>query len=222
LGCRFVNGIVLDFGVSSMQFDTPQRGFSFQSNGPLDMRYDPASPVKASDLVNEATEAELEEIIRTYGEERWAKRIAQAIVQARPLLTTSQLADVIDRSVGHRYQGMKIHPATRTFQALRIAVNQELQAIEAVLPQAVNALAPKGRLAMISFHSLEDRLVKDFVRRESRDCLCPPAQPICTCGHSALITMLNRKPIRPTEEEIAQNPRARSARLRVVERLAGT
>lgn len=222
LGWASVNGIVLDFGASSMQFDSPQRGFSFQSDGPLDMRFDPLNPVKASSLVNTLTEAELGDVIRIYGEERWAKRIARAIVQSRPLTTTRQLSDVIVNSAGRFYKDSRIHPATRTFQALRIVVNQELQAIEKVLPQAVRILAPKGRLATISFHSLEDRLVKNFFRQESRDCLCPPGLPVCTCGHSAVIFEVNRKPIQPSDSEIARNPRSRSARLRVIEKLDGT
>ncbi|MBC8336091.1 MAG: 16S rRNA (cytosine(1402)-N(4))-methyltransferase RsmH [Anaerolineales bacterium] len=214
-----VNGIVLDLGASSMQFDTPKRGFSFREDAPLDMRFDPAQPQSAADLINTYSEAELAEIIFRYGEERAARRISKAILRERPIHTTGQLASLIEKLLPRK--GMRVHPATRTFQALRIAVNDELGTIEKVLPQAVQALAPGGRLAIISFHSLEDRLVKQYFRHESRDCICPPRQPICTCEHKASIKEIVRKPIRPGDEEIAQNSRARSARLRIAERISG-
>jgi 16S rRNA (cytosine1402-N4)-methyltransferase len=218
-----VDGILLDLGVSSMQFDTPERGFSFQQEAPLDMRFDPRQTLSAADLVNELPEAELAQIIYRYGEERKSRQVARAIVQARPLRTTRQLAEVVARAVSagrkSRTGGRRTHPATRTFQALRIAVNSELDALEDVLPQAVAALAPGGRLAVIAFHSLEDRIVKKFFRQESRDCLCPSSQPVCTCGHHALIREVTRKPIRPEPAEVEHNPRARSARLRVAEKL---
>jgi 16S rRNA (cytosine1402-N4)-methyltransferase len=218
-----VDGIVLDLGASSMQFDTPARGFSFQQEAPLDMRFDPQQPISAADLVNELAEAELAEIIYRYGEERKSRQVARAIVKARPLQTTRQLAQVVARavSVGRKSSHGEghIHPATRTFQALRIAVNDELEALEAVLPQAVAALAPGGRLAVIAFHSLEDRIVKNYFRQESRDCLCPPHQPVCTCGHHAVIRQVTRQPVRPERAEIEHNPRARSARMRVAEKL---
>lgn len=223
VGWAKVNGILLDLGVSSMQLDAAQRGFSFSADAPLDMRFDPANPQTAARLVNELPEKELARILFQYGEETLAKQIAHAIVQARPVTTTGQLAEIVLRVVERR--GRKderkrpLHPATRTFQALRIAVNRELEALEEVLPQAVAALAPGGRLAVISFHSLEDRIVKQFFRRESADCLCPPRQPVCTCGHRATLVEVTRHPIRPQESEIAQNPRARSARLRVAERI---
>jgi len=186
------------------------------TDGPLDMRFDPtAGGPTAADLVNELPAEELAALLYRYGEERWSRRIAQAIVAARPLQTTKELAAVVERAVGRRG---RIHPATRTFQALRIAVNDELAALEAALPQAVEVLAPGGRLAVISFHSLEDRLVKRFMRRESRDCICPPEAPICTCDHRATLRLITRRPVRPTAEEVAANPRARSARLRVAER----
>lgn len=224
LGWSHVDGILLDLGVSSMQLDVAERGFSFSADAPLDMRFDPANPQTAAQLVNELSENELARIIFQYGEETYAKQIAHAITQARPVTTTSQLAEIVSRVVGRRgrKEGRRhpLHPATRTFQALRIAVNRELDALEAVLPQAVAALAPGGRLAVISFHSLEDRLVKRFFRRESADCLCPPRQPVCTCGHRATLVEINRHPIRPQKDEVAQNPRARSARLRVAERIA--
>jgi 16S rRNA (cytosine1402-N4)-methyltransferase len=196
--------------------ETPGRGFSFQSEGPLDMRFDPRQRRDAASLVNGLPEKELADLIWRYGEERNARRIASAICRARPIATTTELAEVIRRATGQRE---KIHPATRTFQALRIAVNEELQAIETVLPQAVELLAPGGRLAVISFHSLEDRLIKQFFRRESSDCICPPEQPVCTCGHHAVIRELTRRPVTPKEEEVQRNPRARSARLRVAEKL---
>lgn len=215
-GWQHVNGIIFDLGVSSMQIDAPERGFSFQKEGPLDMRFDPSQSADAAALVNTLAEKDLADLIWIYGEERHARRIARAICQARPISTTLELAELIRRTVGQRE---RIHPATRTFQALRIAVNQELQAIESALPQSIEVLAPGGRLAIISFHSLEDRLVKQFFRRESRDCICPPEQPVCTCGHRATIREITRRPIVPNEEETRSNPRARSARLRVAEKI---
>ena len=216
IGWERVDGILLDLGLSSMQVDTPERGFSFQHEAPLDMRFDPASPTTAADLVNTLPQDELANLIYRYGEERASRRIAQAIVKARPLQTTHQLAAVIESILPRRGP---THPATQTFQALRIAVNQELDRVENVLPQAVAALKSAGRLAVISFHSLEDRIVKAYFRRESRDCICPPRQPICTCGHKATLKEISRKPIAPGEAEITTNPRARSAKLRVVEKL---
>ena len=212
-----VQGILFDLGLSSMQLDTVARGFSFMAEGPLDMRFDPGQKQSAADLVNLLPEKELADLIWRYGEERYSRRIAAAICQARPLSTTTELADVIRKAVGGQRE--HIHPATRTFQAIRIAVNEELKAVEQALPLAVSALAPGGRLAVISFHSMEDRLVKQFFRLESRDCICPPEQPVCTCGHKASIHEVNRKPIQPGENEIQDNPRARSARLRVAEKL---
>ncbi len=221
LGWPPVQGIVTDLGVSSMQLDTAERGFSFRSDGPLDMRFSPDNPVRAADLVNRLPEDELADIIWRYGEDRLARRLARAIVQSRPLTSTGQLAEVIARASGSRSgRGAHIHPATRTFQALRIAVNRELQSIEDFLPQAVDSLATGGRLAVISFHSLEDRLVKQYFRRESRDCICPPEQPVCTCNHHAVIREVNRHPIQSSEGENQQNPRSRSARLRVAEKLS--
>ncbi len=216
-GWEQVEGIVFDLGVSSMQLDMPQRGFSFQTEGPLDMRFDPNQDTSAADLVNDMPEEELAQIIWRYGEERYARRIAQGIVRARPLRTTTQLAEVIYQVLGGRKE--RIHPATRTFQALRIAVNDELAAIGKALPQAVTALSPGGRLAIISFHSMEDRIIKQFYRQESKDCICPPGQPVCNCGHKASLRVITRRPIQPGEAEIEKNPRARSARLRVAEKL---
>ena len=215
---HLVNGIVLDLGVSSMQFDTAERGFSFREDAPLDMRFSPKIAESAADIINTYSEAELAEIIFRYGEERASRRIAKAIIRDRPIRTTFELASLISTVIPRR--GKRVHPATRTFQALRIAVNDELGSIESILPQATNALAPGGRLAIISFHSLEDRLVKQYFRRESKDCICPPRQPVCTCNHKASIKEIARKPIRPSDEEIAKNPRARSAKLRIVEKLS--
>jgi len=227
LGWRTVDGVLLDLGLSSMQLDTPQRGFSFQADAPLDMRFDPRNPVRAVDLVNALSEAELTDLLLRFGDERNSRKIAQAIIRSRPLSTTGQLADVVAGVASKRKlapgkragKKTRIHPATRTFQALRIAVNHELEALENILPQAIKALVPGGRLAVISFHSLEDRIVKQYFRRESKNCLCPPRQPICTCGHKAVLIEVNRRPIRPSPSELEQNPRARSACLRVVEKI---
>ncbi len=216
LGWQTVDGILLDLGLSSMQLDTPERGFSFSHDAPLDMRFDPHSSLTAAHLVNELPEDELADLLYRYGEEPAARRIAHAIVRARPLRSTLELASVIEALLPRRG---RIHPATQTFQALRIAVNAELEQVEAALPGAVASLRSGGRLAVISFHSLEDRLVKAYFRRESRHCLCPPRQPICTCGHRATLKEVNRKPLTPGVDEISANPRARSAKLRIVEKL---
>ena len=216
LGWSSINGIMLDFGVSSMQLDSPDRGFSFRSDAPLDMRFDPDGHVMAEDLVNGLPERDLANLIYNYGEERKSRQIARAITDSRPLYTTRELAEVITGII--KSEKGRIHPATRTFQALRIAVNDELKAIEEVLPQAVNSLTPGGRLAVISFHSLEDRIVKKYFRKESQDCICPPRQPVCTCSHKARIREISRRPIRPEDSEINKNPRARSARMRVAEK----
>lgn len=217
VGWAQVDGIVLDLGASSLQFDNAERGFSFQNDGPLDMRFNPESGLSAADIVNEWPEEELANVLYEYGEETQSRRVARAIVKARPLTTTMQLAEVVSKALGGRRGG--IHPATKSFQALRVAVNQELDTLQAALPQAVSALRQGGRLAIISFHSLEDRAVKQFFRRESQDCICPPEQLVCTCGHKASIRELTRKPVRPGEPELENNPRARSARLRVAEKL---
>jgi 16S rRNA (cytosine1402-N4)-methyltransferase len=226
IGWPAVNGILLDLGVSSMQFDTPERGFSFQADAPLDMRFSPEGETTAEDLVNHLGEKELADLIYRYGEEPRSRQIARAIVRSRPVHTTRELAEVVSKAARGGRQparprrgGRGMHPATLTFQALRIAVNGELEAVEKVLPQAVEALAPEGRLAVISFHSLEDRIVKEFFRQESRDCVCPPEQPVCTCGHKASVRPVTRKPLQADEAEVDRNPRSRSAKLRVVERL---
>lgn len=214
-----VDGILLDLGVSSMQLDQAERGFAFMQEGPLDMRFDPTSDVPtAADLVNLLEADELADILYRYGEERHSRRIAQAIVANRPFHTTRELAEVV--ASAYRGPREKIHPATRTFQALRIAVNDELGAVERTLPRAIDLLRPGGRLAVISFHSLEDRIVKQTFKREATDCICPPRQPVCTCGHTASVKLITRKPVEADDAEIAHNPRSRSAKLRVVERLA--
>ena len=218
LGWYKVDGILLDLGISSMQLDTPERGFSFQKDAFLDMRFDLQNPLRAVDLVNNLSEKELADVLYTYGEERRSRQVARAIVRARPVETTLQLASVVAGVTRSGKPGM--HPATRTFQALRIAVNQELDTLTEVLPQAVKYLLPGGRLAVIAYHSLEDRIVKKYFRRESKDCVCPPKQPICDCGHLASIKIITKRPIRPQNGEIEQNPRARSARLRVAEKIS--
>jgi 16S rRNA (cytosine1402-N4)-methyltransferase len=210
-------GVLFDLGVSSYQLTSPARGFSFVKDGPLDMRFDLTQSRTAADLVNRLPIEELANILYRFGEERQGRRIAQAIVAARPLETTRQLAEVIVKAVGRR-RG-RIHPATKSFQALRIAVNDELGALEEALPQAVELMRPGGRLAVLSFHSLEDRLVKRFFRNQAKDCICPPDQPVCTCQHEPMLRIITRRPVRPDVKEIAQNPRARSARLRVAEKL---
>lgn len=226
-GWEAVDGIVLDLGLSSDQLADETRGFSFISAG-LDMRFDPTRGQPASALVNQLSIPELADLLYRNGEERASRRIAQAIAAARPIQSAQQLADVVARAVrgtspsrGGRgpQRGGKIHPATQTFQALRIAVNDELGVLESVLPQAVELLKTGGRLAIITFHSLEDRIVKNFFRTESRDCICPPAQPVCRCGHHATLQILTTKPVRPSASEVVDNPRARSAKLRAVERL---
>ncbi|HEU4743849.1 MAG TPA: 16S rRNA (cytosine(1402)-N(4))-methyltransferase RsmH [Anaerolineales bacterium] len=222
LGWESVDGIVLDLGASSMQFDTPERGFSFLHDAPLDMRFGPHAVQTAADLVNRYSERELADLIYQYGEERESRKIARAIVRARPIHTTRELVAAIE-SVSPRRGSFdklrRVHPATRTFQALRIAVNEELTSIEEVLPQAVRALKPGGRLAMISFHSLEDRIVKDFFREQSKDRVNPPYERIYEEERKATLKEVNRKPIVPSDEEIKSNPRARSAKLRIVEKL---
>ena len=214
---KSVQGVLLDLGLSSMQLDDAQRGFSFQKEGPLDMRFDPSQPVTAADLVNGLPEGDLANLLARYGEERQARKVASAVIAARPLMTTVELANVVASVVKRTRRG--IHPATLTFQALRIAVNDEMRTLEIGLEQAVSLLASGGRLVVISFHSLEDRVVKHFLRQESKDCICPPERPMCTCGHKAVLRLHTQRPIRPQEAEVQANPRSRSARLRVAERL---
>lgn len=227
-GFAGVQAILLDLGVSSYQLAEGERGFSFLAAGPLDMRMDPQTGLTAAEIVNDWPQEALADLLFRYGEEPRSRRIARAIVAARPLRTTQELADAVSRALGGQ-RGQRLHPATRTFQALRIAVNDELAALEAVLPQAVELLAPAGRLAVIAFHSLEDRIVKRFLQRETRDCICdlaeegPPrarlARAACTCGHRATLRAVTRKPIQPGAEEVRDNPRSRSAKLRIAERI---
>jgi 16S rRNA (cytosine1402-N4)-methyltransferase len=212
-----VHGILFDLGLSSLQLSDNQRGFSFQHKAPLDMRFSPDQEITASDIINDYPEEELARLIRTYGEETAARRIARNIVQARPINNTVDLARIIERGVGKRQR--KIHPATKTFQAIRIAVNQELDHLELALKQAMDLLGYQGRLVVISYHSLEDRIVKQFMQRESTDCICPPEVPICTCGHTASLKQINKRIIAPSPEEIKRNPRSRSARLRAAEHI---
>ena len=211
--------ILFDFGISSTQLDAPERGFSFRGEGPLDMRMDVTADLTAEQIVNRFDAKEIERILRTYGEERWARRIAEFIVARRPLRTTRDLAQAVEAAIPRKAWPKDINVATRTFQGLRIAVNDELGEIEGGLKAALSTLKPGGRMATISFHSLEDRLVKSFFNVESKDCICPPQQPVCTCGHRATLRIVTRRPVRPSEEEVAANPRARSARLRVAEKL---
>ncbi len=213
-----VHGVLLDLGLSSLQLAEAERGFSFQHEGPLDMRFDQRQEHSAAEIVNEYSEEALADVLRRYGEETRARRIARRIVEHRPLRTTTELAKVVEKAVGGRARRLS-HPATRTFQALRIAVNQELLSLETALPQAYGLLGDLGRMVVLSYHSLEDRLVKQFIQRESRDCLCPPRQPVCTCEHKAGLRPVSRGAVRPSAEEVEGNPRSRSARLRVAERL---
>jgi 16S rRNA (cytosine1402-N4)-methyltransferase len=211
------DAILLDLGVSSMQIDRPERGFSYAADAPLDMRMDPSADYSAQELVNEASEKELEQIFRRFGEERYARQIARAIGKrrrAQPFERTGELVETIKQSIPAPARFGDGHPAKRVFQALRIAVNDELGELERALPAALQVLRPGGRLAVISFHSLEDRIVKRFMRDQERGCTCPPDFPVCVCGREPALRALNRKAIRPGADEIASNPRAASARLR--------
>lgn len=212
-----VDGILFDLGVSSLQLDTAERGFSFQLDAPLDMRFNPGQGLTASDIVNSFSEQELAKLIERYGEERHSRRIARYIVQNRPIATTVELAHLVEQASGGKRA--KIHPATRTFMALRIAVNSELQNLELALKQTINLLRPGGRLTVISYHSLEDRIVKQFMRCAASSCLCPPGTVVCLCGHVPTLKLISRKVIKPTSLEIESNPRSRSAKLRIAERL---
>ncbi|MEX2324661.1 MAG: 16S rRNA (cytosine(1402)-N(4))-methyltransferase RsmH, partial [Nitriliruptoraceae bacterium] len=216
-----VAGILLDLGLSSMQLDAPLRGFSYRYEAPLDMRMDPDRAMSAADLVNDAPQHELARIIRTYGEERFADRIARAIVGQRPVMTTTQLADIVRAAIPAAARRTGGHPATRTFQALRIAVNHELDVLDDVLPQAIDIVVPGGVVAALSYHSLEDRRVKHAFSQAAQGCICPPTMPVCGCGRAPLVEEIIRKVVQPCDDEIAENPRARSARLRAVRRVAG-
>ncbi len=211
-----VQGILFDLGISSTQLEISERGFSFQHDGPLDMRFSPTQELTAADIVNTLPEDKLSQIIKAYGEEHQSKRIARYIIKSRPISSTHQLASIIQKAVGSRRT--KIHPATKTFMALRIAVNRELENLYTALKQAVNCLDHQGRLVVISYHSLEDRLVKQFMLQESKKCLCPPSIPACQCGHIPSLKIISKKIITPSLIEIKSNPRSRSAKLRVAER----
>jgi 16S rRNA (cytosine1402-N4)-methyltransferase len=223
-GFAAVDGCLFDLGLSSYQLADAERGFGIRTGGPLDMRFDPSRGVSAAELLASLSEAELVALFRAYGEEPFAGRIARAIVVARrsaPIATAESLATLIERSAPSRVPGRRrIHPATRVFQALRIAVNAELDALEAGLRAAVDLLRPGGRLVVISYHSLEDRIVKRFIQGERRGCVCPPELPACVCGRKPRLRLVTRPSMTPTRDEITANPRARSARLRAAERLA--
>jgi len=211
-----LHGVLFDLGLSSLQLDD-ERGFSFRHDAPLDMRFDPRQSVTAADIVNTFPEQELAYLLERYGEEHRGHQIAGHIVRSRPLRTTTQLATLVEEAVGPIRS--RIHPATKTFQALRIAVNRELENLELALQQAVNLLGFGGRLVVISFHSLEDRIVKQFLHQESQGCICPPGTPICICGHKPTLKAITKKVIRPAVAEKVANPRSRSAKMRVGERI---
>ena len=214
---KCADGILLDLGLSSMQMDTADRGFSFMKDAPLDMRFNKDQKRTAAEIINTWSEKDLIKVLWEFGEEPKSRQIAASIVSQRPISSTSQLAALI---LGvYRGKRGKVHPATQTFQALRIAVNEELDTLEKGLEEALKSLCRGGRLAVISFHSLEDRKVKQLFQRESRDCICPPEQPVCICGHKASVRLITKKAIIPSQEEVVKNPRARSAKLRVVEKL---
>lgn len=220
LGIEKIDGMLLDIGVSSHQLDEAERGFSYQQDAPLDMRMNPDRPFSAYDVVNGYDEDELDRVIFTYGEERWARRIAQFIVkerEAKPIETTGELVDIIKKAVpkGARKDGP--HPAKRTFQAIRIEVNGELEVLQRAIDDVAARLAVGGRLCIITFHSLEDRIVKEAFRKQENPCICPPQFPVCVCGKKPLGRVITRKPILPSKEELEENPRSRSAKLRVLE-----
>ncbi len=212
-----VHGILFDLGLSSLQLNSHNRGFSFQHDAPLDMRLSPSQEVTAADIINTSSETELAHLIKIYGEEGYSHQIARRVVQERPIKTTLQLVRTIEQAVGGR-RG-RLHPATRTFQALRIAVNHELKHLETALKQAINLLGYEGKLVVISYHSLEDRIVKQLMQQESKDCICPPGVPTCVCGHKACLRLINKRVITPSPTEVKFNPRSRSAKLRAAERL---
>ncbi len=211
-----VHGILLDLGLASMQLSAAGRGFSFQYEAPLDMRFSPEQKVTAAEIVNTYSETEIADILWRYGEERQSRKIARSIVEARPIKTTTGLASLVARAIGRHED---IHPATRTFQALRIAVNDELSRLENALEGATRLLGFGGRLVVISYHSLEDRIVKRFLQQESSDCVCPADLPECRCGHAARLRILNKKVVTPSDAELRSNPRSRSAKLRAAERI---
>lgn len=211
------DGILFDLGLSSLQLASPERGFSFQLSGPLDMRFNPDEELTAADIVNRMPEAKLAQLIHIYGEEPNAIRIARNIINNRPIMDTADLAAIIANTVGEGYG--RIHPATRTFQALRIAVNRELDHLTSALEQSLACLSKGGRLAVISYHSLEDRIVKNIMQRETRDCICPSNLPECQCHHTAQLELVTRHPVTPSPAEIEKNPRSRSAKLRIARKI---
>jgi 16S rRNA (cytosine1402-N4)-methyltransferase len=219
LGVAPVRGVLFDLGVSSPQLDQADRGFSFRHEGPLDMRMDRTRQLTADVVVNEYSERDLARVIGTYGEERFAGRVARAIVRARPIRTTSGLAEVVKEAIPAATRRRGGHPARRTFQALRIEVNDELGALRAALPSALDVLDAGGRVVVISYHSLEDRFVKRFLADEARGCVCPPDLPVCRCDARARVRVLTRRPVRPSAQEAARNRRSSSARLRAAERI---
>jgi 16S rRNA (cytosine1402-N4)-methyltransferase len=219
LGDEEVRGVLLDLGVSSPQLDDPERGFGFRTEGPLDMRMDPDQRLTAADVVNTYDFRRLTSVIRRYGEERFASRIARAIERSRPIETTTELAGIVKEAIPAATRRTGPHPARRTFQAIRIEVNGELTALGDALPAAVDVLRPGGRIAVISYHSLEDRIVKRFFADQARGCTCPPEFPVCRCDAHARVRVLTRRPIRPPRDELQHNPRASSAKLRAAERL---
>ena len=218
LGDPHPAAVLFDLGISSMHVDQPERGFSYRHEGPLDMRMDPTAPLTAATVVNEYAPADLVRVLREYGEERFADRIVRAIVAARPLTTTTELADIVRNAIPAAARRHGGHPATRTFQALRIEVNTELDALARVLPDAVELLVPGGVCAVLAYHSLEDRIVKRAFADAARGCICPPDLPVCGCGREPLVEHVIRRPERPDETETQRNPRASAARLRVVRR----
>ncbi len=212
-----VHGILFDLGLSSLQLNGSKRGFSFQSDAPLDMRFDPRQEITAADIVNTSSETELARIIKTYGEDAHGCQIAHCIVEARPISSTFQLVKAVEQAL-RGWRG-RIHPATKTFQALRIVVNHELERLEAALKQAIDLLGFEGRLVVISYNSLEDRVVKQLMQQESRDCVCPPGVPTCICGHTACLRLITKRVVTPSLREVQLNPRSRSAKLRAAERI---
>ena len=213
-----VHGILFDLGMSSFQIENMDRGFSFRAQSSLDMRYDTEQKFTASEIVNKYGEKQLANIIFEYGEERYSRRIARSIVNSRPLETTSDLVLAILKAIGAKSKSNRIHPATKTFQAIRIEVNNELESLKKGISDAIELLCNEGRLVVLSYHSLEDKIVKSIIKRESENCVCPTAQIYCICNHSASLKLINRKVIKPTDKEVSLNPRSRSAKLRIAQK----
>ncbi len=221
-GIHTIDGILFDLGVSTNQLKEPSRGFSFMLEGALDMRMNTSTPLTAGDILQQSSVEELSDLLRTYGEERWAKRIAGRIKEQsmrKPVESTRELADIVAQAIPAKHRPAKMHPATKTFQALRIAVNRELQVLEQGLDQAIELVNSGGRLCVISFHSLEDRIVKNRFKLWAKNCICPPRTPVCGCNHVQKATIVTKKPVVPSGEELQANPRARSAKLRVAQKL---